>query len=149
MLKDFVIEEDIIIVIKKLNGNDIESELIELTYKSLKIDDKMDDTIPFIIKQSIKSDVVYYFEFIKYCFKDIDKTVPNKFETLASQVKSTYLKLSQTISEQDIIFKALVNWLDEKSDKYSKRACEIIISFFIQNCEIFKAIKEESDDVPE
>lgn len=135
--QDFNIEEEIIIILKRLNESGIESSLVELSYNSLKIDNKANDTLPFITKQKIKTDVVYYFEFIRECFIDIDKTTPNKFETLASQIRTIYLKLSQTITDQDLIFKALVEWLDEKSDSYSNRACEIIISYFVQDCEVF------------
>ena len=67
----------------------------------------------------------------------MDKISPRKFDTLASQVKSFYLKCSQTCSKQDQLFTILVDWLDEKTEHYSKRACEIVIAFFIQDCEVF------------
>lgn len=38
---------------------------------------------------------------------------------------------------QEFVYASLVDWLNEKTNSYSKRACEIVIAFFIQDCEVF------------
>ncbi len=133
----FGIEDEIQIVLNKLNDEDIEQQLVQLSLDSLKIDEKVNHTLPYAIKRSIKNDVVDYFDYMKRLFSEFDKLTPNKFDTLASQVKSFYLKCSQTCSNQSQLFITLVDWLDEKTENYSKRACEIVIAFFIQDCEVF------------
>ncbi len=133
----FNIEEELKYVLEKLDDEATEEHLVQLSLNSLKIDQKANDTLPYAIKRSIKNDVVDYFDYIRKTFLEMDKTTPRKFDTLASQVKSFYLKCSQTCSEQDQLFAILVDWLDEKTEHYSKRACEIVIAFFIQDCEVF------------
>lgn len=43
----------------------------------------------------------------------------------------------QINNNQEVIYYSLVDWLDEKTNHYSKVACEILIAFFIQDCEVF------------
>lgn len=38
------------------------------------------------------------------------------------------------------IFDDIVQWMYEKTNKISKIACEVIVSFFIQDCEVFREI---------
>lgn len=133
----YTVESEIQNILEKLNDEKVEDELIELSLNSLKVDEKANETLPYAIKRSIKNDVVDYFDYIKRMFVEMDKLTPKKFDTLASQVKTFYLKCSQTITNQNQIYVILVDWLDEKTGFYSKRACEIIIAFFIQDCEVF------------
>ena len=39
--------------------------------------------------------------------------------------------------DQNRIFDSLVDWLNGAIPEASRIACEIVISFFIQNCEVF------------
>lgn len=43
----------------------------------------------------------------------------------------------QINNNQEAVYYALVNWIDEKTNHYSKMACEILVAFFIQDCEVF------------
>ncbi|MGG5359198.1 MULTISPECIES: ABC-three component system protein [unclassified Enterococcus] len=133
----FNIEEELKNILEKLDDEAIEEQLVQLNLNSLRIDQKTNETMPYAIKRSIKNDVVDYFDYIKNVFLEMDKISPRKFDTLASQVKSFYLKCSQSCSNQNQLFVTLVDWLDEKTEHYSKRACEIVIAFFIQDCEVF------------
>ena len=38
------------------------------------------------------------------------------------------------------IFDQLVNWVMAKTCSTSREACEAIVSFFVQNCEVFREI---------
>lgn len=133
----FNVEAEIRTILERINSSNSESELIQLSYDSLKIDEKTNDTLPYIIKKSIKADVVDYFDFIRKQFIEIDKITPYKFNTLASQVKGFYYKCMQTSQSQEYIYNVLVDWLDEKTNRYSKKACEILVAYFIQDCEVF------------
>ncbi|MCT4661861.1 MAG: HNH endonuclease [Tissierellales bacterium] len=133
----FNIEEDIKVILEKLNDEKIEVELVQLSYDSLKIDEKANETLPFAIKRTVKNDVVDYFDYIRRNFISMNQEQPYKFETLASQVKTFYLKCMQINQNQERVYDSLVEWLNEKTNGYSKRACEIVIAFFIQDCEVF------------
>lgn len=104
---------------------------------SLKVDEKANDTLPYVLKRTIKNNVVDYFDFIRKGFADIDKVTPYKFSTIAAQIRSFYCKCMQINNNQEVIYYSLVDWLDEKTNHYSKVACEILIAFFIQDCEVF------------
>ncbi|WP_019638539.1 MULTISPECIES: ABC-three component system protein [Paenibacillus] len=131
----FNIESEIAVVLEKLQT--IDGDITTLSYESLKIDEKTNDSLPFILKRKIKNDAVDYFDFIRNIFVTMDQVTPHKFDTLASQVKSFYWKCMQTDTNQEYIYNALVKWLDEKTDHCSRRACEIVIAFFVQDCEVF------------
>lgn len=133
----FNIESDISYVIELLSSISTEEDIIPLSLDSLKIDEKANSTLPYILKQTIKNHVVDYFDFIRQYFENIDKVTPYKFSTIASQVKSFYYKCMQINNNQETVYYALVEWLNEKTNYHSKPACEILIAFFIQDCEVF------------
>ncbi len=133
----FNIEEDIKIVLENLNTASLEEGSVPLSLESLKIEEKANDTLPYALKRSIKNNVVDYFNYIKQIFIDIDKITPYKFSTVATQIKSFYCKCMQINDNQEYVYYTLVDWLDEKTGHYSFIACEILISFFIQDCEVF------------
>ena len=79
----FNIEDDIAVVMKTLNSVAIEEALVPLSLTSLKVDEKANDTLPYVLKRTIKNNVVDYFDFIRKGFADIDKVTPYKFSTIA------------------------------------------------------------------
>ena len=133
----FNIEDEIYEVLKKLNSANIEGEMESLSFNSLKIDEKTNETFPYLLKNALKNDVTNYFYFIQKCFIELDKTTLYKFNTIAAQVKSFYSKCMQVNNNQEKVYYAIVDWINEKTECRSKRACEIIIAFFVQNCEVF------------
>jgi hypothetical protein len=130
----FNIEDEIRVVLHKLNLDN--GELTKLEYTALKIDQKANTSLPPLLKRQIKNDVTEYFKFIQNIFVEIDRETPNKFNTLAAQIKSFYFKCMQSTSNQEEIYHSIVEWLHNKTEKYSLRACEIITSFFVQDCEV-------------
>lgn len=131
----FNVEIELRVVLVKLQN--IDGNIVPLSYDVLKIEQKTNDTLPFILKRKITNDTVDYFDFIKNIFITIDNETPHKFDTLASQIKSFYWKCMQTNENQEYIYNALLEWMFEKTDRYSKRACEIVIAYFVQDCEVF------------
>ncbi|WP_346355576.1 ABC-three component system protein [Azotosporobacter soli] len=133
----FNIEHEIRFVLERLNEQFLESEIVPLSYNSLKVDQKANNTLPYVIKQSIKRDVVDYFDYVRRIFIEIDKNTPYKFDTLAAQIKGFYSKCMQINQNQEYVYNALVDWINEKTDSYSRKSCEIIVAYFIQDCEVF------------
>lgn len=133
----FNIEDEIKEILKKLNDESLEEDIVPLTYDSLKVEQKANNTLPFAIKRTIKNDVVDYFDYIHKIFIEMDKITPYKFDTLAAQIKSFYCKTMQINTNQEFVYESLVDWLNEKTGTYSRRACEIIIAYFVQDCEVF------------
>jgi hypothetical protein len=80
-----------------------------------------------------------YFQIVKSKFIELDKITPLTTETISAQIKTHYLLLCKEHKEvnQKIIFDALVSWLSKRTKQDNDEASEIIISYFIQNCEVF------------
>lgn len=131
----FNIEDEIRVVLHKLNFDN--GELAKLEYSALKVDQKADNSLPPLLKRQIKNDVTEYYLFIQNIFEEIDKDTPDKFNTLAMQIKSFYFKCKQSTKNQEEIYQNIVEWLHDKTGRYSLSACQIITSFFIQDCEVF------------
>lgn len=133
----YTVESKILVVLRKLQTADLGDGSEKLSFDSLKIDEKADETLPALTKRTIKNNVVDYFDYIRASFTEIDKDKPFTFDLIAAQIKAIYFNLKQINNNQEFIFWALVDWLDKKTDSVSKEACEIIVSFFVQNCEVF------------
>lgn len=134
----FTIEDEIREVLGRLNEVDLdELGTTDLRYNAKKVDEKADNSMPKLIRRQIKNDVADYFTFIKGVFNEIDKEIPEMFNTVALEIKLFYTKCKQITVNQEVIYERIVDWLFNKTGKTSKRACEIIIAYFIQDCEVF------------
>nr|WP_258379970.1 ABC-three component system protein [Listeria ivanovii] len=131
------VNEEIIKVMDALLKIECESDLAQLRLSALKLDEKINSENSFIFKKKIRDQVVDYYLMVRDQFKELDTISPYQFEKIATQVKGCYLTLIETNENQEEVFSMLVVWLNEKTGKISQPACEIIISFFIQNCEVF------------
>ncbi|MBN8046925.1 HNH endonuclease [Paraclostridium bifermentans] len=131
------IDDEIQAVLTMLTEEDIE-ENGEVKYTAKAVEEKLNDTIRPITKRKIKSNISIYYIVIKNKFIELDNINKNTFDIIANQIKTFYLKLERENNSQEEIFKKLSNWLNKKTMEYSPDACDIIISFFIQNCEVFK-----------
>lgn len=133
---EFGVESDISKVITELIQNP-SIEITELNYNAKALSEKADKSLEPLVKRAISHDIADYFEFIQQRFSLIDSESPNTFNLIASQIKTFYLACLKETSNQTEIFYFLVEWLEEKNNYLTRRACEIVISFFIQDCEVF------------
>ena len=63
-------------------------------------------------------------------------------QILSGQIKSCFVKMNDVTSDKSKIFDYIVNWVKTKTSTHSKEACEIVVSYFVQNCEVFNEIAE-------
>ncbi|TKJ91416.1 HNH endonuclease, partial [Paenibacillus sp. CFBP13512] len=134
---NYQIEEEIIIILNQLHLQVTELESTELSLNALKIDEKADNTLSKLTKRAIKNNVTDYFLFVKNQFAEIDKINEASFETIAIQVKSMYMQLQRNGCDQEEIYTHLSDWINKKTSNISLEASKIVVSFFIQNCEVF------------
>lgn len=83
-----------------------------------------------------------YFNYIKDNLKNLSDEKNKKFDMIACEIKTAYLKAAQTTEDKVTIFNCLVEWLNSKINEATREACEIIISFFVQDCEVFDEISK-------
>lgn len=126
------LEDDIRDVISSLI-NLPKTGIVQLEYEALRIEDKIKNNP--LLKNEIQRQVVEYYRFIENVFKDLDCD----FDLIASEIKVSSLKLEKAGIPEEEIISSLASWIHSKSNLGSKgiTACNIIVSFFIQNCEVF------------
>ena len=109
----------------------------QLSYSSLKVSQKVD--IPLLCKR-IEGDVTSFYPYCRQKFREIDSS-GSQFEIICMTVRRGYLKLRKQGLGKEEIFEQLANWLVSKTHA-SKNACEIIVSFFVQNCDVYDEISK-------
>jgi len=132
------IESEIRSVLKKL-ANAEDSDIVPLEMSALRIDKKDNGTLEKLTKRRIKLHVVEYFNFVQSILNELDSESDGTFELIAMQIKSHSLKLSKDGLNQEQNYNSLVDWIVKRSGNYHSEACAIIVSFFVQNCEVFNA----------
>ena len=131
---DVQLEDDIRTILSALGTIKNASELVELEYEALRIDEKF-DAENFILKNETQMQVVTYYRYIEKVFSNSNAD----FDMIASEIKVSSMKLEKAgLSQQDVI-RQLSEWIRNKAGlgTESLLACNIVVSFFIQNCEVF------------
>ena len=126
------LEEDLRKIIKSLDSLS-STEGLDLKYDALSVNQKIKK---FDVREDVKNKVIRYYNYINSLFDESEMN----FNLIASEVKLVSTKLeSADFSQEDIIDK-LSDWIHHQvfndSDE-GKLACNIIVCFFIQNCEVF------------
>lgn len=129
------LEPEVRKVLEALHAVD-SADLVELTYSPVKVNEKVTDGL---LQRKIVSNVVQYYNFVKQELQELDAAKGGKFELIASQVHQHFLRVAQTDLFQEHVFDQIVEWLQSKVNG-DRSACEIVVSFFVQNCEVFNAI---------
>ena len=131
-----IIEQEIINLVHALSSLN-ETDVQELSYDVVAVDDKLKNCKSIVFKRKVKSNVVQYFPFVQQQFRNIDALTPGQFDVIATQIKGFYVKAIQIEQTEEAIFGHIVDWLSKKTGCTQNTALEIIVSFFVQNCEVF------------
>lgn len=108
-----------------------------LSLEAITVDSKSDETLNGLVKLKIKNNVKYFYSDIKLKFSELDKAEPYTSDMIYSQVKTYYLKLKKQNLDQTQIFSALTDWIKNSTDCKNTEVSEILVSFFVQNCEVY------------
>lgn len=111
-----------------------------LSYKSLAISRKIScDNAP--LRRKVEMYVSAYFPQILEEFSKGDGENGYSFERLAKVMRTMFEKTNEETSDQGIVFETLVTRICELTD-CGREISEILVSFFIQTCEVFYEISE-------
>ena len=72
--------------------------------------------------------------------KDMDGKNGFHQNILAEQIRSCFIKMNDKTQDKELIFQHLVQWIKTKTCSTYDSACEAVVSFFVQNCEVFYEI---------
>lgn len=126
-------------ILQELKTVDI-TELPKLSYHPVKVEQKIEPS-NFILQDKIKSNVVRYFPFVQDAFGRLDTIGKHKFDKIANEVKLCFQNYDEQGLSQDKVFDGIVKWIQGKTqNQHEVAACEIIVAFFVQNCEVFNEI---------
>lgn len=134
-----VIEDDIVKTIEVLTTmkkEDLEQSG-KLEYRSLAVAQKVED---YMLCSEIESKVTQYFNFVRDCFKRFDAS-GDRFELICHSVRYLYLQLKADKLTQHEIYEMITKWFVSKTEATGP-VCEIITSFFVQNCDIYDEISK-------
>ena len=126
--------EDIRTVLDALSTIRSESELVQLEYDALRIDEKFKPE-NFILKTETQIQVVMYYRYIEKVFSESEVD----FDMIATEIRLSSRKLESSGMSQAEVIAALSEWIRNKAGlgPDGQFACNIVVSFFIQNCEVF------------
>lgn len=85
------------------------------------------------------SNVVQYFPFVEDKLKQLNNERRLTYEKISGDVKRAYLEFATNETNKEVIFNQLCEWLAQKAQTDKKTACEAIISYYVQNCEVFES----------
>lgn len=140
-IPNLVLERELTEIVKELTFLPPEKRKINLSYDPYKVDKKIFPENFSLIKE-IKQDVVENYVFIEDLFKNASQTNASFFDQFASEVKYVCDNMISQPHSQEIVFYEMVKWLKNRVSCKSDIACRKIISFFVQNCEVFHAFTE-------
>lgn len=122
-------------VINKIADLSLDKE-IQLNFNPVTVKEKIPNNVP--LYEKVKSYVSLYYDTVKQIFKEADQEKIIKYNSFSASVKYTYEKLKEEGVSQSKIFSSLVEWLTDATNE-DIEYCEIIVSYYIQNCEVFDA----------
>ena len=134
------LEDEIADVVKKICGLK-EDELEKLNYSPVKLAKKF-VAEELLLKNLVSMYVTNYYPYIRELFKNQEGINGFRLDTLSLQIKSCFTKLNAITEDKTAIFNQLVDWVTIKTCTTSKEAGQAVVSFFVQNCEVFYEITE-------
>ena len=134
----YPIEDEIKKVIDGIYEFDLDTKDIELSFDPKRLNKKFDNSITKPTRQKIQHNVSDYFSYIKNVFVQIEKENPSKTELMSTQIKAFYLKQKEKEITQQETFQNISEWLFRKTKPDTIEAAEIVVSYFVQSCEVFE-----------
>lgn len=110
----------------------------ELRMSPLRVEQKISDKL---LLRKVKGYVIDgMYEMVNEAIEQLAASNRLNVRQFERSIKRMYEDAEDSISGQSEIFKSLVNYLFAKSGQKSYEACEILISYFVQRCEVFHEI---------
>ena len=131
------IESELRTILDRLSSID-DIDLVELSFDPLAVRKKIEAGE---LRRKVLGCVTTYYETLKCLFQELDNRRSSTFEMIAMQVKQAFLKQEREslFLDKGHVFDVLVEWVQSKAGG-SRAACEAVVSYFVQDCEVFREI---------
>lgn len=139
LLSETRIQEGVKRVVNKIPDMRLD-EPPDLNYDPVMLRQKIEpDNISLYMKA--KGHVNYYFNSVHEAFQQMGREGKLRFKPFCEQVRMSYLNLKEQGRNQVQIYRELTDWLQRGTNE-EREYCEVVISYFIQKCEVFDVIAE-------
>jgi len=135
ILGEIAIEKGITQVIENLSKAK-PSQFLELNYDAVSVPEKIDENLHFFLVNEVTGHVAKYFLFIEKTMQDMVRRKQFSDDLLRAQIKESYRNLAEKKNNPESIYSGLSERL-RSITKQDIRFCYIVISYFIQSCEVF------------
>lgn len=136
-LDEVAIEKGITKVIDNL-GKVKPNQLLTLNYDAVSVPEKINEDLHLFLVHEVTGHVARYFLFIEKTMQDLERRKLFSDDLFRAQIKESYRKLAEKKNSPELIYSALSERL-RSITKQDIRFCSIVISYFIQSCEVFDA----------
>lgn len=135
-LSEVKLEEDILLAVEKLRKLSARGIKATLVMKPNKVAKKVRNPL---LMERIRQNVTRYFRYLQGLFSAGEEFTTGEYDLIATDFRKAYLTARNAGGNEESIFEALIHWVDSKTSCGST-AAEILVSYFVQDCEVFDAI---------
>lgn len=138
LLDDLPLEKGIIGVIKKIKKLK-EKDLTEASLEPKEIRQKLNPSDDFALYSQVNFFVTTYFVRIREIMINLDKRGEIDYDEVQDQIHAIYKRLKKAKKSKVEIFNEIVDKI-HRVTLQDVTYCQIVVSYFIQSCEVFDAI---------
>lgn len=109
-------------------------------WKAFKVDKKIPDNM--ILQDMVTDFVLKYYRYIESQYKQRERATKLRFNKVKNEISQCFELYDESDLSQKEIFERMVDWLEDKTQCDNEVACIAMISFFVQNCEVFHEASE-------
>lgn len=105
---------------------------------------RVDKKIPYnmMLQDTVTDFVLKYYRYIEEQYKQREREGKLRFKKVKNEISQCFELYDEAELSQEEIFGRLVTWLKNKTSCDEDVACIAMVSFFVQNCEVFHETAE-------
>ena len=107
------------------------------TWKAFRVDSKIPDNL--ILQDTVTDHVLKYYRYIEAQFKQREREGTLRFKKVQNEISQCFELYDEQDLPQKELFDRMVEWIRVKTKSTDRLACQIFMSFFVQNCEVFRS----------
>lgn len=105
-------------------------------WKAFRVDKKIPDNT--MLQDMVTEFVLKYYRYIEKQYKQREREGKLRFRKVKNEISQCFEIYDEAELSQKEIFDRIVEWLKEKTNCDDQVACIAMVSFFVQNCEVFR-----------
>ncbi len=136
---DQVVQDGVRLVIEKIPKLPKPTN-VDLNYNPVPVRQKIAVSNEMLYSKA-QTHVNMYYPAVDDAFKEMNTEGRLRFSQFSLQIRAFFLGLQEQGYDQDRIYYELTKWLSDATNE-NWSACEVVISYFIQKCEVFDAVAQ-------